>query len=183
MPRFKSLATKKLYLPNKGMKEKLQNLRPVLKRAIDWKLISEQYDQMIKYTTALEHGTAKAEAIMKLFTHNNLQHPTYKALQELGKVVKTIFLCGYLVSKPLRMEINQGLDVVENSNSANSFIFYGKSGEISANNLEDQELSVLCLHLLQNSLVHINTSMIQKILSSKKGDGLMEAYELRAQTP
>ena len=48
----------------------------------------------------------------------------------------------------MRIEIHEGLNVVENWNSANSFIFYGKSGEISTNRIEDQELSVLSLHLL-----------------------------------
>jgi hypothetical protein len=31
----------------------------------------------------------------------------------------------------------------------NSFIFYGKSGEIATNRLDDQEIAVLSLHLLQ----------------------------------
>ena len=183
MPRFKSMSKKKLYLPDNGLKERLPNILPVLTRTIDWKLIAQQYDQMIKYATALKLGTAKAEAIMKRFTRNNLQHPTYKALQELGKAVKTIFLCEYLSSKPLRTEINQGLNVVENWNSANGFIFYGKSGEISTNNIEDQELSVLCLHLLQNSLVYVNTLMIQEILMEDKWKGLLAEEDLRALTP
>lgn len=183
MPRFKSLAKKKLYLPDNELKNELDNLKSILTRCINWKLIEEQYDQMIKYTTALKLGTATAEAIMKRFTRNNLQHPTYKALQELGKVIKTIFLCEYLTSKPLRIEINEGLNVVENWNSTNGFIFYGKSGEISTNNLEDQELSVLCLHLLQNCLVYINTLMIQEILSMPKWENVMESEDLRALSP
>jgi len=183
MPRFKSLSKKKLYLPNNIIKDQLKEIKPILTRNINWDLIKDQYDQMIKYTTALRLGTASAEAIMKRFTKNSLQHPTYKALQELGKVVKTIFLCDYLSSKELRIEINQGLNVVENWNSANGFIFYGKSGEISTNNLEDQELSVLCLHLLQNSLVYINTLMIQEILSKPKWNGVMEPEDLRALSP
>uniref|UniRef100_UPI00404A0E40 Tn3 family transposase n=1 Tax=Fulvivirga sp. TaxID=1931237 RepID=UPI00404A0E40 len=183
MPRFKSLSKKKLYLPNNDIKTDLDHLTPILTRSIDWNLIAEQYDQMIKYTTALKLGTAKAEAIMKRFTRNNLQHPTYKALQELGKVIKTIFLCEYLTSKPLRIEINEGLNVVENWNSANGFIFYGKSGEISTNNLEDQELSVLCLHLLQNSLVYVNTLMIQQILAMPEWESVMETEDLRALSP
>lgn len=56
----------------------------------------------------------------------------------------------------LRCNYYEGLNVVENWNSANSFIFYGKSGEIPTNRIEDQELSVLSLHLLQNCLVYIN---------------------------
>ena len=39
--------------------------------------------------------------------------------------MKTLFLCRYIGSEELREEINEGLNVVENWNSANSFIFYG----------------------------------------------------------
>ncbi len=52
----------------------------------------QQYDQMIKYTTALRLGTAETEAILRRFTRKNVQHPTYKAFAELGKAIKTIFL-------------------------------------------------------------------------------------------
>lgn len=55
----------------------------------------------------------------------------------------------------MRREIHEGLNVVENWNSANGFIFYGKGGEIATNRLEDQETAVLSLHLLQASLVYI----------------------------
>jgi TnpA family transposase len=48
---------------------------------------------MIKCTTALRLGTAETEAILRRFTRSNVQHPTYKALAELGKAIKTIFLC------------------------------------------------------------------------------------------
>jgi TnpA family transposase len=79
---------------------------------------------MIKYATALRLGIAETEAILKRFTRNNLKHPTYQALSELGKVIKTIFLCEYFNSEDVRIEIHKGLNVVENWNSANGFIFF-----------------------------------------------------------
>jgi len=88
--------------------------------------IKNQYDEMIKYATALRLGTAETEAILRRFTRNNLQHPTYQALAELGRAIKTIFLCQYLESQELRREIHEGLNVVENWNAANGFIHYGK---------------------------------------------------------
>jgi TnpA family transposase len=107
----------------------------------------------------------------------------YQALAELGKAVKTIFLGKYLHSIELRQEINAGLNVVENWNSANSFIFYGKGGKIATNRLEDQELAVLCLHLLQISLVYINTLMIQQVLSQEQWMKLMKQEDFRALSP
>lgn len=135
------------------------------------------------YATALRLGTAETEAILKKFTRNNLKHPTYQALAELWKVIKTIFLCEYLDSEELRIEIHKGLNVVENWNSANSFIFYGKSGEISTNRLDDQEIAVLSLHLLQNCMVYINTLMIQQVLSQDKWYDIMVPEDFRALTP
>jgi Tn3 transposase DDE domain len=85
---------------------------------------------MIKYAAALRLGTAETEAILRRFTRNNLKHPTYRALAELGKADKTIFLCRYLRTEALRREILEGLNVIENWNGANDFIYYGKGGEI-----------------------------------------------------
>ena len=138
---------------------------------------------MVKFATAIRLGTADTEAILKRFTRNNLKHPTYQALAELGKAVKTIFLCRYLSSEAVRREIHAGLNVVENWNSANSFIFYGKSGEIATNRLEDQEISVLSLHLLQASMVYVNTLMLQRVLAEREWLSRMEKEDLRALTP
>lgn len=183
LPRLKAVASQKLYLPEVDSAGNYSNLTDILTRPIKWDLIRQQYDEMVKYATALRLGTAEAEAILRRFTRGNLQHPTYQALAELGKVLKTIFLCRYIDSEALRREIHEGLNVVENWNSANGFIFYGKSGEVASNRLEDQELSVLSLHLLQLCLVYVNTLMIQRVLSGKPWHNRMNAADLRALSP
>lgn len=129
MPRLKGINRQKLYLPGAGDAKEFPYLSAVLSRPINWELIAQQYLDIVKYTTALRLGHAEPEAILRRFTKENAQHPTYKALVELGKVVKTIVLCQYLHSEELRREVHEGLNVVENWNSANSFIFYGKGGE------------------------------------------------------
>jgi TnpA family transposase len=126
MPRLKGINRQKLYLANAGDAALFPYLTAVLTRPINWELIAQQYFEIIKYTTALRVGSAEPEAILRRFTRENVRHSTYKALAELGKVIKTIFLCQYLHAEELRREIHEGLNVVENWNSANSFIFYGK---------------------------------------------------------
>lgn len=183
LPRIKAIHKEKLYRPESGKPDDYGNLQNILTRPIRWQLIQEQYDQMIKFATALRLGTADAESILRRFTSKNAQHPVYQALIELGKAVKTIFLCRYLHSPELRREIHEGLNVIESSNSVNDFILYGKGGEISTNRREDQELTMLCLHLLQNSLVYINTLMLQSILSSAHWKNKLTDEDKRAITP
>ncbi len=183
LPRLKAIHRQKLYRVENGKDNEYRNLQPILKRAIDWKLIRQQYDLMVKYATALRLGTAETEAILRRFTRQNLQHPTYKALSELGKAIKTIFLCRYLHDIELRREIHEGLNVIEHWNSVNGFIMYGKGGEFASNRREDQEITMLSLHLLQISLVYINTLMIQQILSEPEWQERLQPEDLRALTP
>ncbi|MEO0887656.1 MAG: Tn3 family transposase [Cyanobacteria bacterium J06634_6] len=183
MPRLKRIGAQRLYFPEAGTTATYENLQPVLSRAIDWDLIRQQYDQLIKYATALRLGTAETEVILRRFNRTETQHPTYQALAELGRAVKTIFLCRYLHSVELRQEIQDGLNVVERWNGANDFIFYGRSGEFASNRRDHQELAALALHLLQISLVYINTLMIQRVLSEPEWWALMQTEDLRALTP
>lgn len=183
MPRLKRIKVQKLYRPHVGQSDAYPNLQPILTRPINWDLIRQQYDQMIKYATALRLGTAETESILKRFSRNPIIHPTYLALMELGRVIKTIFLCQYLDSVAVRQEINEGLNVVERWNGVNDFIFYGKGGEFASNRLESQELSVLSLHLLQICLVYVNTLMIQSVLGLPHWEQKLTETDYRAITP
>lgn len=183
LPRFKSIKAKKLYRPFTGKPRAYPNLQPILTRPINWELIRRQYDQMIKYATAIRLGTAETEAILRRFTRENLKHPTYQALLELGKAVRTIFLCEYIGSATLRREIQQGLNVIELWNGVNDFILFGKGGEFATNRRKGQELTVLSLHLLQNCMVYINTLMIQQVLADSGLLKTLEPEDFRALTP
>ena len=183
LPRLKAIAAQRLYLPEAGGAAAYPNLACILARPIDWALIEQQYDEMVRYATAMAERTADPEAILRRFTRGNVQHPTYRALAELGKAAKTTFLCRYLGEGALRREIHEGLNVVETWNSANGFIFFGKGGEVASNRLEDQEVSVHALHLLQSCLVYVNTLMLQRVLAEPAWMARMTPADARALTP
>lgn len=102
---------------------------------------------------------------------------------EVDRAQRTIFLARYLRDRELQREINAGLNVVENYNGVNDYIFFGKNKELSSNRREEQELSILCLHIIQSALGFINTLVIQDVLAESEWAEVLTDADRRGLTP
>lgn len=67
--------------------------------------------------------------------------------------------------------------------SANSFILYGRQGELSSNDVNAQEITMLSMHLLQACLVYVNTLMVQEVLAEPPWHDRMTEADWRGLTP
>jgi hypothetical protein len=107
----------------------------ILTRPIDWDLVRQQYDQMIKYTTALRLGTAETEAILRRFTKKNVQHPTYASpaansitAEEGERRAKSANTAVFMWTRPQTSKIQNTIEI---SNKRFWEIFVLRGGQIS----------------------------------------------------
>ncbi|MFZ0158952.1 MAG: Tn3 family transposase [Kineosporiaceae bacterium] len=182
LPRIKRINKVRLYRPASGKPDAYPRLTAALTRPIRWDVIAANYDQVIKYATAIRTGTASTEAILSRFTRN-ASHPAYQAMLEIGRAQRTIFVARYLRDRDLQREIEEGLSVVESWNRANAVICYGNSGEIATNRREEVEMTALCLRILQAALVYVNTLMLQDVLADQPWADLLTPVDRRGLTP
>jgi len=182
-PRIKRIAHQTIFLPDDKLLGRLGNIRAMCRRVIDWQLIEENYDQLIQYATALKEGTVDTETLLRLFRRGNGQNPNYRAVAELGRVIKTMFVCRYLRSERLRRDVQEGLNVMEHWNGATQFVHFGRGGKFTSNNVKDMEISMKALQLLQNSMVYLNTQMYQSVLSDPVWRNRMKAEDLKRLSP
>jgi TnpA family transposase len=173
----------RLYLSDPNEKISFPNLAGVLARPIRWEHTHEHYRDMARHVVAAKERTAPVDSLLRRFNRNNPANQTYKGFLEVGKALKTIHDCNFLTDPSYRERIHKGRNVVESWNSAIDFICYGGKAELQTNDPVIQELTVLCLHLLQNALVLVNTVMLERILCDDGYIHQMQAGDMDAMTP
>ncbi|MFC4016233.1 Tn3 family transposase [Nonomuraea purpurea] len=142
--RIKRINRVKMYQADHGDLARYPNLAPAMTRPIRWDIIAANYDQVIKYATAIRTRTASTEAILSRFTRT-ASHPAYQAILQIGRAARATFVARYLRDRDLQREIEEGLNVVEAWNRANAVLCYGRGGEISTNRRDEVEMTALCL--------------------------------------
>ena len=183
-PRLKAIARQKLMLASAGQRADLPNLAPIFSGVVNWNEIVRQYDEMVKYAAAMQHGTADPESILRRFSRGDVMHPTYKALAELGRGIKDDLPLPLSQARelpprdPRRPERDRELEQRERPR-----VPFGKGGEIATNRVRDQEIAALALQLVQASLVYVNTRMVQSILNDPDWADMLLSEDMRGLSP
>ena len=98
-------------------------------------------------------------------------------LQSYGQLVKTIFICKYLLDKPLRKKINSQLNKGEQLHGLRLYLWFGGDGFIRKKQENEQQITAKCLNLLTNIIIVWNTIYIQEVVKQLKDEGFMVREE------
>ena len=99
------------------------------------------------------------------------QNTLVKALQEYGRLIKTVFILRYLGSEEYRRTINAQLNKGEALHALRKFLFVANEAQIRKRHAEDQLNQAACLNLVTNAVVVWNTVYMWEVVRELKREG------------
>lgn len=120
---------------------------------------------------SLKLGTVSALEIMRALHRGKKPSTLAKAIAELGRVAKTLYLLNYVDDEDYRRRILTQLNRGESRHSLARAVFYGRRGELRQAYREGQEEQLGALGLVVNVLVLWNTYYMDVGLSYLREQG------------
>lgn len=121
--------------------------------AIDWDLIETNHLDMLRVAMSVQTGKVKASTILRKLCSKSRKNKLYYAFRELGRVIRTIFLLGYIDDVDMRQTIQAATCKSEEFNEFIDWISFGGNGVISDNLRFSQRKIIKYNHLLANILI------------------------------
>jgi TnpA family transposase len=167
-PRIKKFADQQLYsfLSKFNYEQKGYKILPDGK--FDVHLIKDNWDDILRFIATLKLNVTTADQLFKRLNSYSRQHPLYRALKELGKIVKTIFLLKYIDDVELRQSIEKQLNKVENSNKFSDAVFFANNQEFQVETQEEQEIIENCKRLIENAIICWNYLYLSRVIANTK---------------
>jgi len=113
-------------------------------------------------TIATNHTSASQ--LFKRLNSYTKSHPLYKALQEFGRIIKSIFILSYYHDVELRQRIQKQLNRVEQTNKFSNAVFFDNDQAFQDGTKEEQELSTACMVLIQNCIILWNYMYLSNLI-------------------
>lgn len=168
-PRIRDLGEQRLYRIDRDTTYK--NLEPLLKGTINTERILNRWDDMLRVVGSLKLGWVTASLFIGKLQSFPQQNALLKALQEYGRLVKTIFILRYLDSEDYRRRITTQLNKGETLHSLRRFLFLAHLGQIRQRQSEDLANQSICLNLVTNAVVAWNTVYMAVAVEQLKVEG------------
>jgi TnpA family transposase len=138
---------------------------------INTRVITENWDEVLRVAGSIRHGTVSAALIMRKLAAYPRQNQIARALNEIGQLEKTIFILELLLDPQLRRRQERGLNDGEAVNSASRALFVGQRGEFRDRAYQDQVHRASCLHLLVAAIGAWTTPYLADAIAAHRAEG------------
>ena len=161
-----------------------QHLDSLFSDSINWKLIKTHWQDLFRVVLSISTGKISSSVLLRKLGNYSRKNRLYKAFQELGRVVRTVFLLEYISDNKLRQQIQAATNKVESYNGFSKWFCFGGEGIIANNDPEEQEKIIKCNTLIANAVIFQNTVDLTEVLQQLQNEGyLLEREDVACLSP
>ena len=146
-------------------------LNGIARQRVRTGLIRDNWDDLLRVAGSLKTGTVGAHEMMRVLQRGNRPSTLAKAVGELGRIAKTLFLLAYVDDEAYRRRVLTQLNRQESRHALARTVFHGRRGEIRKRYREGQEDQLSALGLVTNAVVLWNTRYQQAALDALRAEG------------
>ena len=137
--------------PRADVKAHHPHAGPLLTRRINWGLIAENWDEMLRLAASL---------IVGKLSRADRQNRLAAALKEYGLLRRTIYAARYLSREDYRRKISRQLNKGESMHALKRDVFYANEGAVQRRHLQQQTEQAWCLTLATNAITTWTTEYL-----------------------
>jgi TnpA family transposase len=148
-----------------------KDLEPLLGRRIKAGVIREHWNEILRLVASLKAGFVAPSTMLKKLAAYRRQNQLDLALQELGRIERTLFMLDWLESPDLRRRCHAGLNKSEQRHALAQVICTFKQGRIAERGAEAQQFRASGLNLVIAAIVFWNSTYIADAVAHLRAKG------------
>jgi TnpA family transposase len=129
---------------------------------LDW--ITAHWDRMGQFFASFAAGHTTASVALKRLLACGPRNHFYRAVRELGRVYKTLFILDYLTDPALRRRVRRGLLKGEQLHALARQVHYGRHGQTDGRDFQQQMSRASCLVLILAAIIYWQILEIDSVL-------------------
>ena len=147
-------------------------LNGLARQRINIPRIARNWDDLLRVAGSLKMGAVSASELIRGLQGGGRPSTLGRAIGELGRVAKTLYLLNYLDDEAYRRRILTQLNRGESRHGVARAIFHGQRGELRQRYREGQEDQLGALGLVVNAVVLWNTRYLDAALAQVRASGV-----------
>jgi TnpA family transposase len=146
-------------------------LNGLARHQINTDLITNHWDDILRIAGSLKVGTVHASTLIQILQRDGRPTTLARAISELGRIAKTLYLLHYIDDEHYRRRIQIQLNRGEGRHGVARHVFHGQRGELRQRYRQGQEDQLGVLGLVVNMVVLWNTWYMQDALDEQRRIG------------
>lgn len=158
------------------------SIAPLLGKRIRTDVIREQWDEVLRLVTSIKVGHVAPSFMLRKLAAYERQNRLDVALQEIGKIERTLFMLDWLENPALRRRCQAGLNNSEQRHALTQAIYTFQQGRIIDRSHEAQQYRASGLNLVIAAIVYWNTVYMDDAVRHLRSEAITVPDYLLAHT-